>query len=84
MARTEKSIQMLKISKVFRELASIIEGLEEAIKYLDEQIVEKQQIIDDQALTENSWEWRDMIDSQARKEAILDIIEYLSKFKWLR
>ena len=81
MARTEKSIQMLKISKVFRELASIIEGLEEAIKYLDEQIVEKQQIIDDQALTENSWEWRDMIDSQARKEAILDIIEYLSKFK---
>lgn len=80
-ARTEKSIQMLKISKTFSELAGIIEGLEEAINYLDEQIIEKQQIIDDQALTENSWEWRDLIDSQARKEAILDIIEYLSKFK---
>ena len=72
---------MLKISKTFSELAGIIEGLEEAINYLDEQIIEKQQIIDDQALTENSWEWRDLIDSQARKEAILDIIEYLSKFK---
>lgn len=79
-----KSIQMKKISKTYSELANILEGIEQSIKWLDEQIIERDKYIQENELTENSWEWRDQLDNFARREALLDIIDYLSKFKWLR
>ena len=76
-----KSIQMKKISKTYSELANILEGIEQSIKWLDEQIIERDKYIQENELTENSWEWRDQLDNFARREALLDIIDYLSKFK---
>lgn len=77
----KKSLEILKVSKVYRELASIIEGVEASIKWLDEDIIKRDAVIEEQGLNENSWEWRDQLDNYARREALIEIINYLSKYK---
>ena len=79
--KNSKVIQMKIASRKFTEIANIIEELEQSIKWLDEQIISYDKSIDEEQSSENSWLWRDQLDNYARKDAILDIIEYLSKFK---
>lgn len=67
--------------RAYQEIGNLIENLQGTIKYHEDCIKEKTKHIEEQQADEESWLWRDYMDSKYRLEACLLVTDYLSKFK---
>lgn len=67
--------------RVYQEIGNLIENLQTTIKYHEDQIKEKTKLIEEQQASEESWLYRDYMDSRYRLDACLLVIDYLSKYK---
>lgn len=67
--------------RAYQEIGNLIENLQGTIKYHEDQIKEKTKLIEEQQASEESFLYRDYMDSRYRFDACMLVLDYLSKFK---
>lgn len=67
--------------RAYQEIGNLIENLQGTIKFYEDQIKEKTKVIEEQQASEESWLYRDYMDSRYRFDACMLVLDYLSKFK---